>query len=317
MEGVKKCYGLLLALFITVGLSLSVYCVDSNALKHEYLGVPFLTQKVPTSYYEDEDGLYHIDWTNSDRGYNSNFGFSGYGGFGISGFGSDYSDLNWSQNMTYIYMTYSDNYCYYDRFYALGSMSSDSSGYSFGVGEDFYNNNLQINSSFPVHCRFHEQFGVSPQPGVLSNTFPTAGVISPSGDNGFIASQMSPAQAFALFNNYWYTFDGFYTHSTAIDTSSGIHYNHSFSFSDMVNKEIHDVSKISLPLWSYDDYWTDPTNFWQGRDLKWVGIFDFDQPVTLTQNMPSTSYFYVDVMGVDQSQQGFSQQIPCTLTSIF
>lgn len=40
MKGVKKCYGLLLALFIMVGLSLSVCSADTNALKYSFDSFP-------------------------------------------------------------------------------------------------------------------------------------------------------------------------------------------------------------------------------------------------------------------------------------
>ena len=53
MKGLKKCSGLLLLLFTMLGLSLSVFSVDSSALKHEVSAIPLYDYYVTYDYDGD------------------------------------------------------------------------------------------------------------------------------------------------------------------------------------------------------------------------------------------------------------------------
>jgi len=320
MKGLKKCFGLLLLLFTISTLSF-VVSSDVSALKHDYEGVPFL---LPINYhdfvYDSDSGLYFIDWDKGGSGYDgSDFLPGTFGGFVLSGFGSSsyYSGIQFNNDMVSLHTSRINNKCnvFNYNFTELGSTSFydfSPSYYRIAIGTtEFYDPRLTFDSS-EFLCNYHLNFGSFPQPEFHFASLDNVPIYG--GSDGFVHSY--PSASVFVSNNLlpsWYTFDGFYTHSTAIDSDSGIHYNHSFSFSDLVNKEIHDVSTLYLPLYSYDDYWTDPTNFYAGRHLKWVGVFDFDEPVVVNQSPSSDSHFYVAIVGVDQSLESFSQLIPCAL----
>lgn len=315
MKGVKKCFGVLLVLSIMVGLSLSVYLEDSSALLHDYSSVPLLTPYVSYRHYTNG----HIDWdynyTYVDSSNSNDFISAPYFVLRWEGDGyySDLENLAFKDRVNPLIiknMGYDGTHC---TFTNLGfnsvidgfqfAVSSNDPSYHYGgvsAFNTYYDNRYNFSQvTNQALCFRKQQFNVTPEP-------------------PFTTDGMSEVNKLAYLSNldpYWYAYDGFYIHSSFV-SDSGVHYNHSFSFSDIFNQNIKKFSQMTIPLYDYSDYWTNPSNFTQGRQVEWRGAFKFDESFTMNSNMPSTSYFRVKILYSSGQGVTGSQYIPCTFNTV-
>ena len=331
MKRSKLCFGLLLALVIMLGLSSNV-CSDVSALAHDYNGINFLSPQFPLHFHTDSDGKRSINWDYTYSGSFDDFiSPSGqeqtFSMFFTDPVSSSDRPTSYSNSLTYFDMYYQsdDNSCQLINSSFLPILRPDSS-YNQFISQPFYFddriNNFATSSGSSLYpqCYRRASFSEGKQAGEPS-TVNLSGYLTCGLDNGASCSGIYDTRSFArneLLPN-WYTTDGFYIHDTAIDTDSGIHYNHSFSFSDLFGSTVHSFSSLTLPLFTYDNYWFDSSNFYAGRHLEWRGVFEFDGSFSWNPNISNNGSFWrIDIYGnptVDSgSSKSFSKtSFPCTV----
>lgn len=309
-----------------LGLSLNVSS-DVSALAHDYNGINFLSPQFPLRFNTDSDGIRSINWNYTYSGDFEDFiSPSGqdktFSMFFVDPVSQSERPTSYSHSLTYFDMYYQsdDNSCQLIDSSFLPILSADSSGQF--ISSPFYFdsriNNFDSSSLIP-QCHRRSSFSEDKQAGEPS-TVNLSGYLTCGLDNGASCSGIYDARTFArneLLPN-WYTTDGFYIHDTAIDTDSGIHYNHSFSFSDLFGSPVHSFSSLTLPLFTYDNYWFDSSNFYAGRHLEWRGVFEFDGSFAWSPNISNNgSFWQIDVYGnptVNSDLKSFSKvTFPCTV----
>lgn len=317
MKGVK-CLGLLI-FFITCLLSSSL-SLDVKALKHDYESVPLMIPYVPQRFITNSNNRTEIDWN-----YNyTNLSFSQDHDFLIpdghfelywsgDGYYSDLENLAFKDRQNPLIMNnmgYLDGLCRNSQ----NSFSSVIDGFTFSTSSTdpdyhyggiysanrYYDNKLNFFAVTQQDLCYRKQaFGTSPQP-----SFTTDGM-----------SEINKLAYLSNLDPYWYAYDGFYIHSSFV-SDSGVHYNHSFSFSDIFNQNISKFSKMVIPLYDYSDYWFTPSNFYSGRQVEWRGAFKFDESFSINNDLPANSSFQVVVQyGLGRHVQG-KQYIPCTFNTV-
>lgn len=277
MKRSKLCFGLLLALAIMLGLSSSVYLEDTNALSHDYVGIPFL---VPC--LESNAGYTSlIPYSSSDRCRSLSPSF----GFGINFQGSAYdsslSDIFPKYSSSFLGFSADEDSFYFDNpspnslrpLFARHVSDTDISAFfnapSYALPE-FVSDSLSYNN---FHSRI--PFGYSGKPSFDNNA---QSVISCGPITGAVCGGLWNASEYLndQILPYWYTADGFYRSNSAIDTDSGIHYSYTFSFDDLFNVPIRKFSSLTVPLHDYGGYFWDSSNLTRGRQFEFKGAFEFE-----------------------------------------
>lgn len=297
MKGVKKCYGLLLALLIMFGLSLSV-CLDSNALKHDYNGIPFLAPLVPNSVKVIDGGYTSIDWDNARDGggeYSNTQSFAIYARGQAYSYNDNYKDLRFKDGMKLSYLNFQPSQSNGQNLCNLSSSASANAILSFdnSVSQGFnsvsqfdriyylnnnFNNNFDNLTNTQSRCRFLGKFGQIPPPrlGEVATNTPFRPCKDSRYGNFSCSIQFNATGYFNdSFSNHWFTSSGFYTNQRTT-LVNGEQFEHLFSLSEMYNKPITSVDRIVLPLYDYSDYWFNPYNFYQGRQFNFKGFFNFE-----------------------------------------
>ena len=228
MKGDKKCFGLLLAFFIIFGLSLSVCSVDTNALKYEYMAIPFLEPVLPSSdlfnnCYEFVNGSYRAPSSGFSINNCSNMGF----GNGVSNFSlefdgdsydSSYSDLQLKGSSSFMSTSFGTNY---SDLHSIFRISSQTPNNFIGVDSRYnryYDTRVYDSSSLDSNQIARQRLPLS---NFVSASVPLGllrcepfvnGAICPFtvATRSYVSEQILP---------YWYTADGFYLHSEVIDIS--------------------------------------------------------------------------------------------------
>lgn len=326
MKGKKLCFGLLLLSFIMVGSLSSVS--STYSLSHDYNGIPFLTPIIPLKY-TTVDGRDSIDWNSTITSVTQLHRSDSYFTLGIynNAWDESMSNISLAYNLSYMKLRYnseSSNCLYYTDyvsplFYINKSDSSftlrnSQSPFTYFYPSQFVGSNLSSDLGFDPssYCNHRDAFGSLNQPQFSSNPLP-AGSFNCGFSSGTTCQGMQDFRQFVrteFLPDYWFSTDGFYVHSTAIDTDSGVHYNHSFSLKDLFNTEIKSFSSLTLPLFDYDGYFWDSSNLYEGRPLEWRGVFEFDGSFEWNPNVSDSSSRFQIFAEIPVSP--YSLTIPCT-----
>lgn len=282
MKGNKLCFGLLLLFSIMVGLSLNA-CLDVSALRHDYDGIALFDPMFPCNFILDTDtNLYYRDFSFHNDSSNS---YCGPGtGFQIEFDGdssSSFDGLNYtlpsSQFNLNSYDSESGSYVFEGNSFSLYPpiLTKSSNGFytSGSYVPDFISD---IPSEFKGFSRQH----------LGSNGIPNIDISSVNNIFNVVPCQYGVPCGFPLLGEkayleqnilpFRYSYDGFILKSSAVDTESGMHYSNSFSLSDIFSSYVPSFSRIQIPLNSYDNFFYNPDNLYQGRSFEFKGAFEFD-----------------------------------------
>lgn len=283
MKGVKKCFGPLLAFAIMLGLSLSVY-LDTSALKHD-------VQYIPISF----DSAVTAGTTN---GSNRNPSFE------ITWLSADAPDENINRGTNHYFTSrLSNNKCTFVNYSDIYTSTPSYTTYpiaQFTYGFDSYRYNYLSESGYPgssdsIICNQTVPFGTlySSQSNLDSH---------PNFDDSSL-NNIPPLDRppYSSLLPYYYDFDSFYAHDTAIDTNTGITYNQTLKLSDIVGHAPNKFNSLTIPLGRPNESVGTIT---QGRQVKLQGVFDFSGPGnTFTWNSDlSSAYFRLYYAGLTESQ---------------
>lgn len=324
-KGLKLC-GLLLALFITLGLSLNASLKDTNALRHDYDSVQYHSLTVPCPDFNSETGTYFIPSSFP----NSITCFASHGSsFSISfeGTASDSNPSGLKPNLSYLFTYYNRNN---DSLFSYNTLLSifpyspnhpfvhDSyisnfipTSYQSSYLDWFYSNSSSWNNS-PA---FYSEFGSD---GVNRFDNNSSGILScDPWNNGASCGGLWNTSEYisSQILNRQYTADGFYLHNTALD-SDGISRSYTFTLSDLFDVDYVDkFSRLSIPL--YDDtslYFLDPSNLYNGRQFDFQGSFEFKGNFSWNQEFLNNGSFRLYYDSVPKyNAQSFSRYVDCSV----
>lgn len=278
MKRSKLCFGLLSVLAIMLGLSSSVYLEDTNALSHDYVGIPFLLPCLETN----STFTSLIPYSTSNRCSTLSSGPSLALNFQGSASDSSLSDIFPKFSSSFLGFNADTDSFYFDNsspnslrplfqrtVFNDGDVATSFNAPSYSLPE-FVSESLSYNNFYT-----RIPFGYSGKPSfdnqalsVLSCGPLTGAVCGGLWNAGeYLDDQILP---------YWYTADGFYRSNSAIDTDSGIHYSYTFSFDDLLNKPVRKFSSLTVPLHDYGGYFWDSSNLTRGRQFEFKGAFEFE-----------------------------------------
>lgn len=261
-----------------LGLSSSVYLEDTNALSHDYVGIPFLNPCLETN----SSFTSLVPYSSSDRCRSLTIG---------SNFGINFQGSASDSSLRDIFPKYSSSFLGYsaddDSFYFDNSSSNalrstfrrnvyDNDDVAAFFGSPLYTIPEFVSESLSYN-NFYTRvpFGYSGKPSFDNNALsvlscgPLTGAVCDGLWNSaeYLNDQVLP---------YWYSSDGFYRSNSAIDTDSGVHYSYTFSFDDLFNKPIRKFSSLTVPLHDYGGYFWDSSNLTRGRQFEFKGAFEFE-----------------------------------------
>ena len=301
MKRSKLCYGLLLALVTIFGLFLNVSS-DVSALKHEYNGIPVLDPTAGYSY-DSSTGRQSLCFDYSSCGGDIGLGSSFSISFEGDSYDSSYDSLSLKSSASFLRYNEDGSYSNLVPQWYFGSNSSGDSYKTLGLNttnDDYYISSM---TNLPSYLPRRSPFGSDGFVNFDSSTLPSALVVcDPFNDNNYSSTQSgNGAVCNGLWNApeyinsqvlpYFYSYDGFYLHSKAID-DDGVRYSNTFSFSDLVNSYIPTFSYLDLPLFDYNGYFWDSSNLTSGRSFEFKGYFEFDGSFEWHDNISSNgSYF--------------------------
>lgn len=326
------CFGLFLVLAIMFGLSLGVFSPDVNAAKYEYNGISLLNQIV-CLHFNSQTQEYEIS-----NHYPCNNGSDFEGIVGRSGltiafqgdsYQSSYDRLSLPRSSSFLETTFdspSSKFLYSNVLSMFYYGHSDS-------GDDF--NTFAINP-FSSRYFYPDSWSNLPSSAIRRSAFTNfddssipSGVLSCSllKPNGFDSSQTNGAKCDGLWNvseylhdqvlPYWYSYDGFYIHSKAINDADGMTYTNTFSLSNFFNQKIKTFSYLNIGLGSYDEFFYSPSNLYSGREIEFAGYFDFDDGFSWHSNISNNgSYFRLSYIGYDKSGELRDGYVNCTANLI-
>lgn len=330
MKGNKICFGLFSLLAITLGLSLSVCSEDTSALRYEYNGIGFLSSHLCVSYNEDSE-LWYLNYNYPCSNLNASGGSSFKISFEGDSYQSSYDNLNLPRSSSYLQTSIEDNKNNFERVIPMFYYGEDNVGDSYkSFGEyawfdTWYYNDLWHNVPSSEHRR-------GPLANFQESTIPNALLVCNvlASDNHHISNlSANGAKCGGLWNvgeylndqvlPYWYSYDGFYIHSRAIDVD-GTSYTNTFSLSDFFNQKIPTFSYLRIPLGSYDGYFENPSNLTVNRSFEFAGYFDFDDGFEWHSNIQTNgSYFRLHYDGMtkyDGSDSPIDDYVDCTTNLI-
>lgn len=318
MKGNKLCFGLLSALVTIFGLSLSVFS-DVNALKHEYVGIPYFQTHIPYPDYDSDSGVKYLDWNSNN--FSGDYGSSLELKFEGDSHDSSYSSLSPRFSASYLsIVNLPPDSCQispYDKepypIFRFDSNDSVKTQLVFGI-----NSRLYSSLSWPYSCE-HDNHEI---PNFDDSSIPAyPSMIVCNRDTGAVCDGLwaTPEYYNSEILPYLYSSNGFYLKSKAID-SEGVHYSHTFSFNDMFNNYIPTFSFLSLPLHDTDGYFLDSSNLYAGRSLEFAGSFEFDGSFSWHSDIATNgSYFkfITQAMPLHGSDDTYdSIEIDCTTNLI-
>lgn len=301
------CYGLLLALVTIFGSFLNVSS-DVNALKHEYNGIALFDSIHPCNFeYDSSTNKYVRSRSFNNDPNNLCGGTSGFSLYLEGDASSLVDNLRFTAPSSQLNL--SNNYDSESNKYIIDSFQSDVSPI---LSPTTLSSPSFTTTGFYIPSFFTDvptsSLGYLRQP-LISSGVPSVDISSLSDIANVVPCDNGVPCGFPLNNQkqyiqgnvlpYRYSYDGFMLHSSAVDTDSGLHYSHTFSLSDVFNSYIPGFSFLQVPLSSYDDYFYTPSNFYQGREIEFKGVFDFDGSFDWHQNISTNgSYFRVYYDGV-------------------
>lgn len=302
MKRSKICYGLLLALFITLGLSLSVFSKDSSALKYEYNGIGLLSPQLCIDQ-NSETGLWELSYTYPCYGGLT----SGSASFKISfqgdSYQSSYDNLTLPRSSSYLSTSVVENQNNFEKVFPMFYYGHDFTTDDFqSFGEYAWFNRLYYSDlwqNLPVTEHRRGPLGNFNQSSIPDSLL-ICNLLAP--DNHHSSnSTANGAKCGGLWNTgeylndqvlpYWYSYDGFYIHSRAIDVD-GTSYTNTFSLSDFFNQKIPTFSYLRIPLSSYDGFFIDSSNLTANRSFEFAGYFDFDDGFEWHSNIDNNGSFF-------------------------
>lgn len=316
MKGVNKC-GVLLALSIISLFTLS-QCSDVNALQHTYQSINAMGMCLPPPVLNQTTNKYELDWNTTDMScYGASAPFLLYQeGDAIE---STSSENSIRKSASYMRVKYQDGQCQYD----------DSLN---GVFDIDYNNgfHFSVDGSYPMYhplmsnlqgdakCKTQNRFGESGTPSFKSSSLPSS-VLQCNLTNGAVCGGLWKVDEYINENvlPYYFTFNGIYLQDKFID-EDGFHYSNSFNFNQILTNNIHKFSKLQIPLWTYDNYFVDSSNFWAGRQLEFKGAFEFDGSFAWHDNINnngSSWKLYLSGFRADTGE-AYSTNVDCTANLI-
>jgi hypothetical protein len=154
---------------------------------------------------------------------------------------------------------------------------------------------IGFHNSFPTGSRYSIDYGFPYASSSVPDTVPSAKCTrlgfqySPSlpfyqnslsdTDLDLNAGSMSPRAFYRdKMDAYWYTSDGFYTHTKRISSSTGQVYNSAFYLSELLNGVIPSkFTSLNIPIYQSESN-EDCTGSLSDRDVDFKGIFRFDEP---------------------------------------
>lgn len=313
MKGLKKCYGLLLALFIMGGLSLNVSLENTKALRHDVTALPLYSDTIYTPSLTGRN-LQNVPisftWVNSEY--------------------SQINDLN--VNVPWKFGSWFDgSLCNYSSgFYDKTSFISGNTIYLGGSTSGFVTYrgvSDAVLSAYPsqssqINCNQTSPFGSLVYP-----FFGSSNISHPSFFNDSIPSGIwltKPDPSSLLPYNYSYS-HAFVTRTHISTDNDGYHYDTSLKASDLLGVVPNKFSNLSFPFGRADQY--NVGNLTEGRSIEYRGIFSF--PNTSLGNGFSYSpafgqpgsYFRLVFTGIeefslDYHQVSYTQTVDCNLRSV-
>lgn len=317
MKGVNRLCGVLLALFTISLLTLS-QCSDTNALQHTYQSINAMGMCIPHPTFNNVTSRYEFDWDTSNMectGASAPFSLYQEG----DAIEDSSYDIRIRKSASYMTVTYNNNRCEYDGF-LNGIFDLDfNNGFHFSVDGSYpIYHPLYTNLQGNAKCKTFNKFGTSGTPNFYEGSLPP-GILSCSQLNGAVCGGLWNTSEYIKENvlPYYFTFSGIYLQDKFIDTD-GFHYSNSFSFNDIFTKPVHKFSKLQIPLWTYDPYFVNPDNFWQGRDLEFKGAFEFDGSFAWHDNINNNgSSWKLHLSGYRQDNgEVYSTSVDCTANLI-
>lgn len=269
-----KICGLLSALFITLGLSLSINLNDTNALKHEYVALP----------------LY------SDHTYNASYTYSGVTSVTYSSGSTSLASSHYSQtpvDFRVNYATLSGSQCVFEN---AGEVKHYTDGQKFSLFFDSYASTIRFGSPSSGYGSFEcnrvgEQFGQNNWPSYNWSTLPYA------------------YDSLRSYDPYYYSYSHYYLRDFAVNTQSGLHYNTTLKSSELFGFAPNKFYSLTLPLEADPSVVGEMT---QGREIEIRGVFDFSSAsyFNWADDIDSNSYFRVRLSGNSTPNlQSYREQI--------
>lgn len=319
MKGNKKCFGLFVALFIMLGLSLSVYSNESNALQHQYVGITYYTTAIPNTVYNSTTGDYDVGTYDHD----GIGGYIGGGNFQLEWQGdayqSEYDNLSMKKDTATLDLVWDSNKnkCAYGNsrgIYNTLPWTNPYDGSSFnGINAQYgsiprYFDDWIIDKNSLYGCQTLNKFGENGKPQFDEQSTPTGplAVLSCDKSNGLTCGHIEFVGNI-VHNDilpYYYSADGFYLKNKAVD-SGGVTYGNTFSFYDMFNggkaskAYIPTFSKLVIPFSA--DYFLDSQNLYSGREIEFSGAFEFDSSFSWHDNINNNGSFWrINGMGLSK-----------------
>lgn len=299
MKGNKLCFGLLFALAITLGLSLSVCSEDTNALKHEYQGLSLLSPVVQIKH----DTNNYIDWNNDDGDWYS-FGTNPFVlKFEGNAWDSSLENLRVRKDLRYVGTQYNsetgqcefsplgfDGQAFYSV-YASNSMIHDgldqsspdifpiSRGNTVGGAIREYS---YIPEVFTGNKKCRSRSGMTDINVDSFNATYNGALPSWPNGNDLAVYNVGSVMANDNYLPYWYQTDTL-PFKDSHKQSDGVTYTKSFSFDTIFNRTITSFSYFSINLDEYSGYWYDDNNLYSGRSIDFRFNFRFENPFTFEQ----------------------------------
>ena len=331
MKRSKSCYGLLLVLVTIFGLSLNVSS-GVNALKHEYNGIPVLLPWACITH-DSSTGLNSLEFDYSECQTDTSLGSSFSMSFEGDSYDSSYDSLSLNSSASLLRFHEDGSYSQLGPLWYYGPSLVGDSYSTLGLLSSSSDRTYYISSmvNLPSYARRRSPFGSDGFINFDSSTLPSALVdcspfasnnySSTPGGNGAVCGGLWNASEYinSQVLPYFYSYDGFYLHSKAID-ADGVRYSNTFSFSDLVNSYIPTFSYLDLPLFDYGGYFWDSSNLTSGRSFEFKGYFEFDGSFEWHDNISSNgSYFRLSYDGLSKYSRssGFvTGYVDCTTNLI-
>lgn len=287
---------------------------SASALKHDYPGILWTSGAQPTESCLGSNN----QW--SDNQFMNGCATWSEDTFSLKFEGDSSSSMpnRLKKSNSYLSYDYDNNSLTYENVY--------SSFYKSGSLLTFRNYNFisdlvpdiarSTSNSFYFHngYKFDETYGTTFLPHFDLSSVPYTSLSCNSFSNGAVCDGLWATREYVadsvIPKSTLYSNDGFYVHSSAISSSTGIEYNHSFDLGDLFGLPVNQFSSFNIPLWAKGSYFYTPSNLYSGRSMEWRFTFTFNDGFTLTSK--SGSYARLYYTGVTTSGTDVDTYVDCT-----
>lgn len=298
-----KICGLLSALFITLGFSLSVSS-NVNAAKHPVKYIPISSEASFSGNsvgYNTENPAFSIQWNSTYMPSISFFNLNRDHYFG-SHFVSSSNKCEYGR----VSPSIGDNY---------SSVPAIINGYEFywrlPSYRYFYNESIYPQQYTVAQCMQTLPFG-------SVNSFGNISSHPSFDDSSLVNIPLTDRFPYLGLLPYYYDYDSFYVSDSAIDTSTGITYTNSLKMSEITGfSPVTDFKDLVIPLGSVNSEVTG--SFTSGRSVKFDGVFDFSGEGNTFSwgNFDGNEHFELRYSGrSDSLPNNFYGSVPCTTNFI-